>query len=361
MDEEAGWFIVFVIAPSVLATLYYGLFVSDIYVSESRFVIKNPYQKRSQVSSFASLVHITGLSGRQGRANEALDFVRSRDAFNKLDKNPGFRSLYNSEKVNFLGRFPQPRHDDSLEGLYKFYWKQVDAEAGTSTIKIKGFTAENANAVSRLLLDLSDYLINRLNNRIPIRTMSEAQRQVGLAAKRAKAARLALAQYQNSPELIDPAEQAGGAHEISNGLIAQRAALQAQLDQMQRGTLGSPSIPALQNHVNALSVQIGAQDNRVVGSKDSIASKLGCYENLLVRQEFVTENLNTANVALVQSGADTQRQQYNLGRVVEPNFPEISLSPNRVLNIIIVALSAACLCLIGQILIVGILHHASGE
>lgn len=244
MDEEAGWFIVFVIAPSVLATLYYGLFVSDIYVSESRFVIKNPYQKRSQVSSFASLVHITGLSGRQGRA---------------------------------------------------------------------------------------------------------------------KAARLTLAQYQNSPELIDPAEQAGGAHEISNGLIAQRAALQAQLDQMQRGTLGSPSIPALQNHVNALSVQIGAQDNRVVGSKDSIASKLGCYENLLVRQEFVTENLNTANVALVQSGADTQRQQYNLGRVVEPNFPAISLSPNRVLNIIIVALSAVCLCLIGQILIVGILDHASDE
>jgi len=363
--KKRRWFIVFVIVPTALAALYYGLFASDIYVSESRFVIKSPDQKRSQLSSLANLIQTTGLSGGQEQANEVLDFVRSRDALKALEKTPGFRARYASHEVDYLSRFPQPLNDDSFEDLYKFYGKQVDAqldtETGTSIIKVKAFTAQDAYVVNRRLLELSEGLVNRLNDRIRTRAISEAQRQVDLATNRAKAARVALAQYRNSQELIDPAKQAGGVLEISNGLIAQRAALQAQLDQMRRVAPGNPSIPALQNRVNAISGQIGAQDSRVVGSKGGIASKLGGYENLLVEQEFATENLNVANAALVQSRADAQRQQYYLERVVEPNLPDMPLLPRRLLDIIIVAAVATCLYFIGWMLVVGILEHAPDE
>jgi hypothetical protein len=49
--KKRRWFVIFVILPSFFAAVYYGLFASDIYVSEARFVIKSPDQKRPQISS----------------------------------------------------------------------------------------------------------------------------------------------------------------------------------------------------------------------------------------------------------------------------------------------------------------------
>ncbi|EXS67930.1 hypothetical protein [Sphingobium sp. Ant17] len=44
--KKRRWFLIFVrFCPTLLAMLYYGLIASDIYVSESRFVIKSPDQK----------------------------------------------------------------------------------------------------------------------------------------------------------------------------------------------------------------------------------------------------------------------------------------------------------------------------
>ena len=85
---------------------------------------------------------------------------------------------------------------------------------------------------------------------------------------------------------------------------------------------------------------------------------MGGYENLLVEQEFATENLNVANATLVKARAEAQRQEFYLERVVDPNVPDMPLLPNRILNIIIVAAAAACLYFIGWMLIVGILEHA---
>ena len=83
--QKRRWFLIFVVAPTMLAAIYYGLIASDIYISESRFVIKSPDQKRSQMSTLANLVQTTGLSGGQEQTNEVLAFARSRDALKALE------------------------------------------------------------------------------------------------------------------------------------------------------------------------------------------------------------------------------------------------------------------------------------
>ena len=149
--------------------------------------------------------------------------------------------------------------------------------------------------------------------------------------------------------------------EIANGLTAQRAALQAQLDLMRKVTPQNPSIPALQNRISAISTQIASQDQRVVGPGDGIASKMGGYENLFVEQEFATQSLNVANASLVQAAAEAQKQQFYLERVVDPNLPDAALLPRRLMSILSVAAAAVCLYFIGWMLIVGILEHAPAD
>ena len=360
--KKRRWFVICVIAPTILAAVYYGLIASDIYISESRFVIKNPDQKRGQVSTLANLVQTTGLSGSQEQTNEVLAFVQSRAALKALEKNPGIQSKFASDQADPFTRFPRPLAQSSFENLFKYYSKMVtarlDTENGTAIIEVKAFTASDAYEINRRLLDLSEEMVNRLNGRAQAKGIAEAQKQVDLATERAKAARVALAQYRNSKALIDPDKQAGGALEIANTMIAERAALQAQLELMQRVAPRNPSIPALRNQVNAISAQIASQDNRVVGSSTGIASKIGGYENLLVEQEFATESLNAANAALVQARAEAQRQQFYLERVVDPNVPDMPLLPKRFLNTLIVAATALCLYFIAWMFIVGILEHA---
>ena len=360
--KKRRWFLLFVALPTLMATLYYGLIASDIYVSESRFVIKSSDQKRSQMSTLANLVQTTGLSGGQEQANEVLTYIRSRDALKALEKSANARDKFASPQGDFLSRFPQAFSDNSFENLFKYYGKMVDArldnETGTAVIKVKAFAPQDAYVINQRLLDLSEGLVNRLNGRAQSRGIVEAQKQVDLATQRVKAARIALSQYRNAQALIDPTKQAVGVLEIANSMTAERAALQAQLDLMQRLTPRNPSIPALRNRINAISVQIASQDSRVVGNGGGIASKLGGYENLLVEQEFATESLNAANTALVQARAEAQRQQYYLERVVDPNAPDTPLLPNRFLNILIVLAATTCLYFIAWMFLVGILEHA---
>jgi len=355
-------FLLLVALPTLLAALYYGLMASDIYISESRFVIKSPDQKRSQTSTLANLVQTTGMSGGQEQTNEVLTYVRSRDALKALEKDVDLRGRFSTPQADAFSRFPQPLSDNSFESLFKYYGKRVDArmnmEEGTATIKVQAFTPQDAFAINRHLLDLSERLVNRLNDRARSKAIVEAQRQVASATQRAKDARIALAEYRNAQELIDPDKQAGGVLEIANVMVREQAALQAQLDLMQRLTPRNPSIPALRNRINAIAVQIASQDSRIVGNKGGIASKLGGYENLLVEQEFATENLTTASAALVQASAEAQRQQFYLERVVDPNMPDTPLMPKRILSVLVVFAASLCLYFVLWMFMVGILEHA---
>ena len=104
--KKRRWFLLMVALPTLLAALYYGLIASDIYISESRFVIKSPDQKRGQTSTLANLVQTTGLSGGQEQTNEVLTYVRSRDALKALEKTVGVRDKFSSPQADFLSRFP---------------------------------------------------------------------------------------------------------------------------------------------------------------------------------------------------------------------------------------------------------------
>ncbi|HEX7852819.1 MAG TPA: Wzz/FepE/Etk N-terminal domain-containing protein [Sphingobium sp.] len=360
--KKRRWFLIAVVAPTLLAALYYAFIASDVYISESRFVIKSANQKQTQMSTLANLVQTTGLSAGQEQANEVLTFVRSRDALGALEKNANIRSKFSSPQADFFSRFPKPFSEDSFESLFKFYGKMVDArldsESGTAIIKVEAFTPRDAYEINRQLLDLSEALVNRLNARAQTKAIAEAERQVALATTRAKQARVDLSRYRNAQAIIDPNKQAVGVLEIANVMVTQRAALQAQLDQMQRLAPGNPSIPALQSRIAALSAQIASQDSRVVGTGTGIASKMGGYENLLVEQEFATESLNAASAALVQARAEAQKQQFYLERVVDPNVPDLALLPKRLINTIIVAAAALCLYFIAWMFMVGILEHA---
>ena len=356
------WILLFVALPTLLAAFYYGFIASDVYVSQSRFVIKAPGQKSMPGGTLANLIQTTGFSGGEQETKEVIDYIKSRDALSDLQRQVDFRDRYQNAGADFLSRFPRPFRDASFENLFKYYQTKVSAapdnESGVAVLEVRAFRAEDARIINARLLSLSEGLVNRLNTRAERRAVSEAEQRVLAAQIRVRNARVALSGFRNQQEIIDPAKQATGALEVSNKLIAEHAALQAQLQLMQRVAPATPAIPSLRARVSALSGQIAAQNARVVGSPSGIASKVAGYENLLAEQEFAQATLTAASTSLEQARVEVQKQQYYLERVVEPNLPDTPLLPSRLKNILVVLGASLCLYFIGWMLVVGILEHS---
>lgn len=356
------WFLAFVVLPTFLAAIYYSLIASDQYVSESRFVVKSQGRQSPQISTLANLIQTTGLSIGQEQTNEVISYIRSRSALELLEKKVALRAKYQDPKADWLSRFPAPWRDDLFENLYRYYGGMVDAhsdsESGLAVLTVRAFSPEDAQLINRELLKSSEALVNKLNETARVTAVSEAERRVVEAQNRVRSARLAIAEYRNRNELLDPAKQASGVLEVVNLLIAERVSLQAQLDLMQRVAPRNPAIPALRERIQTIDRQITLQTGRAVGTNSGIASKLSAYEKLAMEQEFSAQMLTAAEASLEQARAEAQRQQFYLQLVVQPNKPDMPLYPRRVLSILTVAAVVLGLYMIGWMLIVGIIEHA---
>lgn len=356
------WLMIFVVLPVLLATVYYGLIAADVYQSESRFVIKTPSQRQTQSSSLASLIQSTGLSSGHDQTNEVIDFIQSRDALRALERQTDVRARFASDEADWLSRYPKPFQQDRFEELYDYYGDMVnvavDHDTNSAVLTVQAFTPEDAQELNVRLLNLSEQLVNRLNSRFQNRAVADAEKRVLDAQVRVRNARFALGEYRNSQDVLDPQEEATGVFEVSNQLIAEQAALIAQLQAMQRAAPRNPSIPALRSRIDAVGAQIARQSGRAVGTDSGLASKLAQYEGLQVEQEFATQMLTMAGATLEQARSEALKQQYYLERVVEPDEPDAPLFPKRIQSILVVAGVAIALYLIGWMLIVGILEHA---
>ena len=356
------WLALFVGLPTIIAVVYFGFIASPIYVSQSSFVIKSQAQKSVPTFSLANLVQTNGVSAGQEQTKEVLQYVRSRNALKDLVRQTNVRAKYSSRGADFLSRFPGPLEDASFENFYHYYNSMVgadiDPDSGLAVLEVRAFTPDDAYDLNSRLLDLSEALVNRLNQRAEGRAVAEAEQRVSQAEERVRNARVALSAYRNKQDLIDPTKQAAGVLDVSNKLVSEQAALQAQLDLMLRVAPRNPTIPAVRNRIFAIGREISAQNGRAVGTPTGIASKLGAYEKLQVEQDFATQMLTAASASLESARTDAQKQQFYLERVVEPNIPDDSTLPHRLKKILIVFGASLCLYFIGWMLVVGILEHA---
>ena len=362
LSRSQAYFVWSVIIPTLIAALYYGAFSADVFVSESRFVVKSQAQRSSQATSIANLIQTTGLSSGQEQANEVLDYIRSRNAMNDLAPRFKLRQVYGARGADSFSRFPRPWEGDTNENLYLYYKAMVngrqDNDSGAAVLVTTAFTAKDAQSLNETLLELSEQLVNKLNARAERHAIAEAEARVEKAEQRVTHARLALREYRNAQSLLDPAKQASGVLEISNKLAAEEAATKAQLEMTLRVAPSNPGIPALRGRIAALDAQVASQSGMIVGAGGAISSKLSEYESRAQEQEFAAQNLNIANAALEQARSEAVRQQYYLERVVEPGMPDMPTLPRRLFAILTIAATLTCLYFIGWMLVVGILEHA---
>ena len=356
------WFILFVVLPTLLSAIYYFVIASDQYVSESRFVIKAPNQRPTQVTSLASLIQTSGMSFGLEQTREVLDYLNSRAAVEDVSKTVNLKRLFTHEDADWLSRYPHPWREDRFENLYSYYQNMIsasiDADTNIAVVRVRAFSPQDSYRINEGLLQLSEAMVNRLSQRAQHQAVAEAERRVKQAETRLRDARQSMSRYRQSEKLVDPAEQATGVLEISNRLIVEQTALQSQLELMTRVAPENPAIPAIQRRIEAISRALASQYGRAVGTSGALAAKLPGYERMAVEQEMATQNYKVASASLEQARLEAQNQHFYLERISSPRAPDLSQYPHRFRTVLTIAFAATCLYFVGWMLVVGILEHA---
>ncbi|MDP2370555.1 hypothetical protein [Rhodoferax sp.] len=353
-------FLLTVVLPTGLAGLYYGSIASDVYTSESRFVVRSP--ERQSASPLGALFKGSGFSRSQDDSYTVQDFMQSRDALKKIDEQHSIGKAFASTEVDRLSRFAGLDGDDSFEALHLYYKKkidiQLDSSSSISTLSVRAFTAEDAYRVNAQLLDMSEALVNQLNARGRQDMIQYAATEVADAAKKAKVAGLALARYRNEKGVIDPEKQAAIPLQQIAKLQDELISTKFQILQLEKIAKNNAQLPLLRQRAQLLGSEIKAETLRVVGGGDrSLASKATEYQRLAMEKEFADKMLASTMVALEQARSEAQRKQLYLERIVQPSKPDAAMEPRRLRAVLTVFVLGLIAMGILSMLITGIKEH----
>lgn len=349
-----------VLIPTVLAMMYFGLIASDVYISESRFVVRSP--ERPSASTLGLLLKGAGFSNAGEESYAVQEYIESRDALTTLNRKGYFAQAYSAPGIDMFHRFGAYGIDRSFEELYRYFTNVVSAKhdpsTSVTTLTIQAYSPQAAQRINAQLIQQAEALVNRLNERGRSDLIHYGETEVLNAETRARGAANALAAYRNTQRVLDPERQAQVQVQLVSKLQDQLIATQGQLTQLQAFTPENPQIAVLQQHVAALQGDIARESNRVAGGgSTSLAGKASQYQRLQFENEFAQRALASALASSEEARNEARRKQIYLERIVEPNMPDKAMQPRRLRGIFATILLGLAAWGILSMLLAGLREH----
>ena len=333
-------FLITVVLPTLLSIIYFGLIASDVYVSESRFVVRSPQNKSDSSLSISSLVPGSGFSHSSEDIYTVQDFILSRDAIKLLEDNFGIIKTYSNPKIDRFSRFAGIDWDDSFEAFLFYYRRAIVAldiggASPDATLTVRAFSAEDAYRINEKLLEMSEDLVNQLNERGRQDMIGFAGNDVASAEKLAKGAALALSTFRNQKNVMDPESQSAIQLQLIAKLQDEMIATKSRLIQLQSFASNGPQVPYLQRQMKILQQEIDEETDRVAGGKRSLAEKASQFQRLTLERDYADKQLSSALASLEAARNEALRKQLYLERVVQPNKPAVAIEPRRIRSVFV--------------------------
>jgi capsular polysaccharide transport system permease protein len=353
-------FLATVVVPTLLAAIYFGLIASDIYVSESRFMVRSP-SRPLQAGALGSLLQGSGLSRNLDDQHSVHDYILSRDALKELNDEMGLDKKFGDRRIDLVNRFAALDWDDSFEGLLKYYHRRVsaslDSKSSISVLRVSAFSAEDAKKINERLLAMSERLVNEMSERSRQDIVRFAQNEVKLAEKKAKDAALAVAAFRSDKSVVDPEKQSAFQLQQLGKLQEELIATKTQIAQLRSISPDNSQIASLLIRQSSLQKEVDAELARIAGRGGSLTSKAAGYMQVALEREFAEKQLATAMSLLETARNEAQRQQLYLDRVVQPNLPDYPIEPRRIRYTLIVLALGLVSWTILSLLIAAVREH----
>jgi capsular polysaccharide transport system permease protein len=359
-------FLLVVILPTLLVAIYYGFIASDQYESQADFIVRAAQDSPAPPTGLGQILSLAG-GGGGGAQSEALsvsDYLSSHDAVAALRNSVQLVERFRRPEIDPISRLHSA--NPKAENLLKYYRKHVDIESdndtGITTLRVRTFRPEDSYAIINALLAIGEQRVNALNVRLYQDTLAVAKRELDEAETAVTQSQSTMTGFRQTNEDIDPTGSGAAQIRLVSDLSASLSAARAQLAGM-AGAIrpDSPQYIAQAARVRALEAQVAAQSGHLAsnGGGKTIATDLGAYEGLRLRQDFAAKRYAAAAAALEEARERAMKQQLFVVRVVEPNVPQKSTYPKRLTMIATVFFGLLFVYAIGWLIAAGVKEHAS--
>ncbi|MGF6916148.1 hypothetical protein [Paraburkholderia sp. 40] len=355
-------FLLTVVLPTAISIIYFGLVASDQYTSVSSFLIRSP--ENNNTSALGGLLKgVSGFSQSNNDSYTVKDYIESRDALKVLDDRLHIKDAFGKDSIDLVNRFSPFGGENSMEDFYRYYGKkivtaEIDSSSSIVTLSTDAFDADLAWRMNKQLLDLSEQIVNQMNERARQDLMNAAQRDVEVAKEHDRVATLALASYRNSAGVIDPERQSSVPLQQVGKLQDDLIATRVQIAEMQRLSPANPGLPSLQERATVLQQEIDKINRNIAGEPGhSLASKAATFQQLTLEKEFADKILASAITSLEQARVEAERKQLYLERISDPSLPDRAMAPRRGRNILATFLLGLILWGVLTIVIGGVREH----
>ena len=348
-----------VILPTAFSTVYFGVVASDIYISESSFVVRSP-KNQASLTGFGALLQGSGFSRSQDDSYTVQEYMRSRTALEQLQQELPVKSFYDSQG-DILSRFNGFKLNDSQEAFFRYFKDRLsidlDSISGIATLRVRAFKPEEGQQINQKLLNLGEELINRLNERARKDTLEYAEQAVENAEKNVNDTAEALSKYRIKNKIFDLPAQSGVQLSLISTLKSELIRVETQLAQLVSITPDNPQVPALEMRQKSLRKEIEQQSKNLSGSNNSIATQTAEYQRLVLANELAQQQLTAAMTSLQNTRGEADRQQLYLEVINKPSQPDWALEPHRLYNILATFIIGLMLYGVLSLLIASIREH----
>lgn len=350
-----------VLLPTVAVFLYYLLWASPMYVSQTRFAIRSADSSGGGLDIASALLRSSSSTGAD--AHIVVEYIQSLDIIHDIDKELGVDLHFSDKGHDVFSRLTNnPTQDEQLR-----YWKwavipALDQDTGIITLETKAYSPEMAQKIAAAVLARSEALVNTMNLRAREDAVSLAQSEVQRAEARVRKAQEAMRNFRDAHTLLDPRVTAAGLQGVVTELEGEAVKLRAQLSEAQSFMRSSaPATKALQTRLKAVESQLDQEKQRLAGLRSqegNLNAVVGEYEDLTIEAEFAQKQLVTAMSALESARVHEVAKSRYVVAFQQPTLPDESLYPRPFLFTAYVFVGALLLLGLGSLITASIREHA---
>ena len=353
-------FWLFVVAPVVASAVYFGGMASDVFLSESRFVVRSSEQPNTP--SLGGLLKGISPSVGSEHAMVVRDYLLARESIAGIDKDLKLREHY--QKGDAFQSFPSWFGEASLEQFYEYFPSMttfnVDSQSGVASLRVKAFAPDVAQRVNATMLGMARARIKVLNDQIRKDTLGIASAELLQARQRQAKSEEAIYKFRRTEGVIDPERQAAMELQSAQEMRGKLVAAQAKLQQAQAVAPLSPMVKALQAEINSLQSSVASSSGQVVGSKTSRAAEAERYTALAQEREVSSRAVAAAEEAVIRARIESERRHLYLEEISSPMQPDGPFEPRRARGILATALIGLLLWGVVSMLGLGSREHRRG-
>ena len=373
-------FLICVVLPVLLATIYYGIFASDQYATSSQFIIHT----RSLIPTGPSAMPGAGMTVVNPLALSDMlvvqDYVGSRQILDDLSPMLNLREIYSTRQADWFARLkPLPSFRRLLtgkvftEGLMApvseedllDYWRKMasvkfDMTTGIATLQVKAFSAEESLRIAEAVLSCGENLVNQLSERSLEDALKFAKAEVNEAQARATRTLDDLQSFQSEAQEVDPEGYAVARGTLQAKLDTDLSLYQSQLELLRKSLPeNAPGIQQLKSKILVAQNQITSERTKSTskGKNASASQVLNEFAKKKLEVDFTTQAYVSALEYLEAARASAMQQSRYLEAFVRPQLPDEAQYPKRLHAVLLTLLATSLLWGIGYLLIVAAKEH----